>query len=115
MSRFVLDSSALLALIDEEAGADRVRDVLSDSMISTVNLAEVYGKLDERGQDGLRAVGNVLMTLTEVVPFNEEHAVLAGRLRQQTRHAGLSLGDRACIALALATGAEVYTADSMWT
>ena len=114
MSSFVLDSSAVLALIDEEAGADVVRSVLLDSIISTVNLAEIYTKLDERGGDGRIAVAAILGALTAVEPFTEEHARIAGWLRQRTRSYGLSLGDRACIAVAIASGAEIYTADSIW-
>ena len=115
MIRSVLDSSAVLALIDEEPGADTVRSVLLDSAISTVNLAEVYTKLDERGGDGRSAVAAILNSLAGVEQFTEEHARIAGRLRQPTRHLGLSLGDRACIAVAIALGAEIYTADSIWS
>ena len=114
MSSFVLDSSAVLALIDEEAGADAVRSVLLDSTISTVNLAEVYTKLDERGGDGRNAVAAVMSSLAGVEHFTEEHARIAGWLRQRTRHLGLSLGDRACIAVAIASGAEIFTADGIW-
>ena len=115
MISFVLDSSAVLALIDEEPGADTVRSVLLDSAICTVNLAEVYTKLDERGGDGRSAVAAVLNSLAGVEHFTEEHARIAGRLRQPTRHLGLSLGDRACIAVAIALGAEIYTADGIWS
>ena len=115
MSSFVLDSSAVLAMIDEEPGASAVRAVLRDSAMSTVNLAEVYSKLDERGNDGRTAVAAVLESLAAVESFTEEHARITGWLRQRTRGSGLSLGDRACIAVAIALGAEIYTADSIWS
>jgi len=114
VSSIVLDSSAILALIDEEAGSDAVRKVLRDSTVSTVNLAEVYSKLDERGKDVHDAAAEVLESITKIEPFTEEHARITGWLRRRTRGSGLSLGDRACIALAIAIGAEIYTADSIW-
>ncbi|MDQ2834696.1 MAG: type II toxin-antitoxin system VapC family toxin [Acidobacteriota bacterium] len=114
MSSFVLDSSAVLALIDEETGSNVVQAVLHDSAIGTVNLAEVYTKVDERGKDGRSAVAAFLRAVAAVEPFTQEHAAITGWLRQQTRNFGLSLGDRACIALAITMGAEIYTADSIW-
>ena len=115
MSKYVLDASAVLALLDAEPGADKVAAVLMDAVIGTVNLAEVHTKLAERGQSGRQALAQILSVLEEVVPFTEEHAAITGSLRASTIHLGLSLGDRACLALGIALDAEVYTAERLWT
>ena len=114
MSEAVLDSSALLALLFDEPGADSVAAVLPDAVVSAVNLAEVATKLQDRGLDEATASAAVQATGVRVVPFSEDLAWTAARLRASTRDAGLSLGDRACLALAIALGADAYTADQAW-
>jgi PIN domain nuclease of toxin-antitoxin system len=114
VSKYVLDASAVLALLDGETGADKVGAVLMRAAIGTVNLAEVHTKLAERGQAGRRALAEVLASIERVVPFSEEHALLTGSLRSATQHIGLSLGDRACLALGISLGAEVFTTDRLW-
>ena len=85
-----------------------------DAVIGAVNLAEVHSKLSERGQFGRQALSELLSVMEEVVPFTEEHATITGGLRASTRHLGLSLGDRACLALGMALDLPVYTADGDW-
>ena len=114
MSKYVLDASAILALLDAEIGADKVAAVLVDADIGTVNLAEVHSKLSERGQFGRQALAEILSVADAVLPFTEEHAAITGSLRASTMHLGLSFGDRACLALGIALGAEVYTAERVW-
>lgn len=115
MSRVVLDASALLAILNQEAGAERLTlELLSAAAISTVNMAEVQGKLVGRGLRADEAWEAALSPIREVVPFTSEHARLAGDLVAQTSSVGLSLGDRACLALGLALKAPVYTADKSW-
>ncbi len=114
MSSVVLDASAILALVDEEPGADVVLGVLTKAAIGTVNLAEAYSKLAERGRDGVSSVAMICASVEEVLPFTTHLAEIAGSLRPLTRHLGLSLGDRACLALAIALNAEVLTADRTW-
>jgi ribonuclease VapC len=87
---------------------------LSTAAISTVNLAEVHGKLVGRGLSPDDAWEAALSPIGEAVPFSSEHARLVGDLVVQTRPVGLSLGDRACLALGLALKASVYTADKSW-
>jgi len=112
MNKIVLDASALLAVLNREPGADRLTpDMLSTATSSTVNLAEVHGKLVGRGLRPDDAWEAALSPIREAVPFSPEHARLVGDLVAQTRAAGLSLGDRACLALGLALKASVYTAD----
>ncbi len=111
----MLDASALLAILNEEAGAEQLTpELLSESAASTVNLAEVQGKLVDLGLSPDDAWEATLSAVRDVVPFSADHAKLAGNLVAQTRALGLSLGDRACLALGLALKAPVYTADKSW-
>jgi len=115
MNKVVLDASALLAILNREPGADRLTpELLSAAATSTVNLAEVQGKLVDRGLSPDDAWEATLSPIREAVAFTSEHARLAGDLVAQTRPLGLSLGDRACLALGLALKAPVYTADKSW-
>ena len=115
MNRIVLDASAVLAILNGEAGADRLTPrLLSDATISTVNLAEVQSKLVSRGLDPDDAWDAALGPIRESEPFTSEQARIAGDLVAQTRPFGLSLADRACLALGIALGAVVYTADQSW-
>jgi ribonuclease VapC len=115
MNSIVLDASALLAVLNGEAGADKlIPQLLSASTSSTVNLAEVHGKLVNRGISPRDAWEATLSPVGEVAPFTAEHARITGSLIAQTRALGLSLGDRACLALGLALKAPVYTADRSW-
>ena len=115
MSSIVFDASALLALLNNEPGADRLTpELLNDAVSSTVNLAEVHTKLVSQGGDPEEAWEDALSPIREAVAFTTEHAKIAGSLVSQTRALGLSLGDRACLALGLALKAPVYTADRSW-
>ena len=114
MSKVVLDASALLALLNSETGADKVRELLPDALISTVNLAEVTTRLSLLGMPG-EQIREVLTLLgLDVIPFDEEQAFLAGSFAAQTHALGLSLGDRACLSLASVTGVTAVTADRVW-
>jgi len=115
MNRIVLDASALLAVLNQEAGAEMLTpELLSGAAISTVNLAEVHGKLVGRGLSPDDAWEAALGPIREAVPFTVEHAKTVGDLVVQTRPLGLSSGDRACLALGIALKAPVYTADRSW-
>jgi ribonuclease VapC len=115
MNRIVLDASALLAILNQEPGADKLTaELLSVAASGTVNLAEVQSKLVEQGLNSDDAWDATLSPVREAVPFTPEQAKLAGALVAQTRSLGLSLGDRACLALALVLKAPVYTADKPW-
>lgn len=111
-NRIVLDASALLCLLNEELGADRVATVLTRSVIGATNLGEVVSKLRERGLT-LAEVQEVLGGLhLDVRPLSTAQAMTIGDLRPATLPLGLSLGDRACLALAIELGAELYTTDA---
>ena len=115
MSRSVLDASALMAVINREAGVDKLTpQILKNATASTVNLAEVHGKLVQNGfspDDAWTAANGVIH---ESVAFTAEQAKIAGDLVPHTRALGLSLGDRACLALGISLRVPVFTADRSW-
>jgi PIN domain nuclease of toxin-antitoxin system len=111
----VLDASVVLALLNKESGADRLTpDLLSNATSSTVNLAEVQTKLVSEGGRPDEAWEDTLSPIHEAMPFTDEQAKIAGSLVTQTRKLGLSLGDRACLALGIVLKAPIYTADRTW-
>ena len=114
MTVAVLDASAVLALLFEETGADVVRMRVRSALISTVNLAEVLAKLVDKGVPIEEAARAVEMLGMEAVPLSIKQAQLSGTLRSVTRAAGLSLGDRACLALARDRGLPAVTAERRW-
>lgn len=114
-NRVVLDSSAILAVIHREQGWEKLpRTLLENAAVSTVNLAEVQSKLVSVGWHSEDAWEDAAAVVREAFAFTAAHAKQAGDLISQTRAAGLSLGDRACLALALDLNAPVYTADRSW-
>lgn len=109
----VLDTSAVLAVLFNEPGASKIIDQLPGGLLSAVNLAEIHGRLLMDGRPSALAWNRVLTMGFEVVFFNDEHARLAGELVGKTSPA-LSLGERACLALAIERNATVYTTNSAW-
>ena len=111
----VLDASALLAFLHNEKGADRVEEaILNKAVIQSVNWAEVIQKVIAKNisidnlDNELAAVGLSFLS------FDRQQASIAGSLWQQTKKLGLSLGDRACLALAQQLDLPVLTADKIW-
>ena len=111
---YVLDASALLTLLNAEKGRDLVLEFLPKSVISTVNLAEVVTRLSMIGMPDGEVREALTMLGLETIPFDEEQAFRAGLLSSYTRTLGLSLGDRACLALAITNHAAALTADRAW-
>lgn len=111
----VLDSSAVLAFLLNEAGADEILRVIERAVLSAVNLAEIRTKLLDLGEKAQASGDIVLALIRRIEPFTEQDANDAAQLRTATREMGLSLGDRACLALGMQLGAEVYTADRAWS
>lgn len=110
----VLDASAVLAVLHGEPGCDVVEACMRRAVVSTVNLAEVGAVLSDRGMP-IHEVQSVLGSLEfEVAPFDESAAMASIALRSSTRRFGLSLGDRACLALGQARKLLVLTADRSW-
>jgi ribonuclease VapC len=115
VNSIVLDASALLAVLNREPGAEKLTpQLLSAAISSTVNLAEVQSKLMSRGIKPDEAWEATVSPIRESAVFTDEQAKIAGSLIAQTSAFGLSLGDRACLALAIALKAPIYTADRSW-
>jgi ribonuclease VapC len=115
MNEVVLDASAILAYIQEERGAENLtKEILDHAVVSTVNLAEVQSKLVKKGHDPEEAWEEILSLVQAEEPFTSDHARIAGDLIATTEKYGLSLGDRSCLALAIALNAPVYTTEQLW-
>jgi ribonuclease VapC len=110
----VADASAILAALKNEPFGNLDPRRLIGATISAVNVCEVLSKLHDDGLNDTQAEAAVSTMDLHVVPFDASHARTAARLRSITRHAGLSLGDRACLALGLHLGRPVITADRVW-
>lgn len=115
MASAVLDASAILAVLNGEAGAESVIAVLDDAVISTVNYAEVISKLVERGAPFTKTREALQRFGIGVINFDLALAERAGELRLETKRLGLSLADRACLALAERERAPAFTSDRRWT
>ena len=109
-----MDASVVLAYLKKEAGAEIAATYMTGASISAVNFAEVVSRLSDRGLTA-QECGLLLSALNlDVVPFDEKCAFEVGNLRGATRAHGLSLGDRACLALARSRGWPAVTADRAW-
>jgi ribonuclease VapC len=110
----VLDASALLVVLHNEMGAETVEPLLEGAAVSAVNWSEVVQKASSRGVDvsGLREEVEALGV--RIATFDADAAEAAAHLWSATKDAGLSLGDRACLALARDLGATAVTADTAW-
>jgi ribonuclease VapC len=111
---YVLDASAVLAFLRDEPGGERVERNLGQSIISAVNLSEIAAKLSDFGMPAAEVAG-ALRELGETSgAFDANQALIAGAMRKETRSKGLSLGDRACLALAKTTSRIALTTDRVW-
>jgi len=110
----VIDASALLAWLHDEPGGEQVARSLEGSLISSVNWSETVQKALRRGVDVDGMQGEVIEMGLGIEPFTARQAELAALLWPSTRHLGLSLADRACLALAMDKLAAVLTADRAW-
>ncbi|MBO1056987.1 MAG: type II toxin-antitoxin system VapC family toxin [Dolichospermum sp. JUN01] len=121
MNKSVLDASAFLAYLRDEPGAEIVENALIDGCyISIINWVEVLSKIVDLGESPdeiikrLRDEG-LLENSLEIIACNEEDAIIIAKFRPLTKSAGLSLGDRACLALGKRLNLPVLTADKVWT
>lgn len=110
----MLDASAVLAMLRGEPGGEKVFELLPRAIISAVNYAETVSKLIDLGASRQEAAEVVEEFALQVATLDAEAALDAGLLRESTRAKGLSLGDRACLALAMARGLPAVTADRSW-
>ena len=115
MNSYVLDASALLVLLKGEAGSEQVIEAITaGASISAVNFSEVVGKLRDGGMPE-EAIHESLDPLElDIVEFDTKLAYQAGLLRVLTKSAGLSLGERACLALAQQLNLPALTTDRVW-
>ncbi len=109
-----LDASALLAYLFRETGHEIVATCLVDSCLSTVNLAEVLGRFARDGHDPIAVLDRIRKAGIEIASFDADQSVLAAALLPLTLSSGLSLGDRACLALAFSRKISAVTADRSW-
>lgn len=113
-SKVIIDTSAILAVIFEEEGADKVIPFLTSGGISTVNLSEVATVAVRKGA-GLSDIQESLSRLSlEVIQFDLDQAYHAASLERFARSHNLSLGDRACLATGITLNRPVLTADRSW-
>ena len=114
MPRAVIDASAILAVLLREPGSDVVETYYAQGIVSAVNLSEVAATLCDLGMGAAEARDLLSALGLEIRAFDETQALAAGALREVTRFRGLSLGDRACLALGIAEGVPVVTTDRNW-
>lgn len=110
----VIDASAVLAATLNEVGADRLSEASVVRLISSVNACEVLTRLIDLGRNPTEALASLKRFDFAIASFDAAQAQATAALRMRTRHLGLSLGDRACLALALEQNAPVLTADRAW-
>lgn len=110
----VLDASAVLALVLKEPGADVVLSHIRGALLSAVNLVEVIQRMVALRVESHDTLQQLARLEVEVVPFDVAQAAIVASLREKTRHKGLSLADRACVALARTRNLPAYTADQIW-
>ena len=113
-NRVILDASALLALIQEETGAEIIKPLLKFSVMSVVNVTETLSVLQRTNispEEGLTLITDIVTT---IVPFDLEQAEQVAKLHPLVQPQGLSLADRACIGLGIKLQIPIYTADRIW-
>ncbi len=115
MIKILLDSSAIIAVVKQEVGYQKIEDLIPYTGLSLVKCCEIVSSLINLGFNK-QEIGDILNDLTlNKIPYTEEIAIEAGLLRTSTKHLGLSLGDRACIATAIKMNlVDIYTTDKAW-
>ena len=114
MNKVVLDASALLALIKNELGANVIEELLGNIIMSSINVAEVASILLDSDMSSEEAKEAIAPFIDSIISFDFEHSIACASLKKTTKHLGLSLGDRACIALGISLNLPIYTADKIW-
>lgn len=114
MASVVFDASAILALLRDEPGGDIVAQYIGDGLISAVNLQEVMKGLLRRDVPIDAALAMLDALHLGVRPHGRDDAIAAAKLYPITKEFGSGLGDRTCMALAIAEGLPVVTADQQW-
>lgn len=114
-SKIVFDSSVLIALFAKEKGFEIIKQHLKNAIISSVNIAEVYKyciDIQKLTEDECKDIVNI--SGVKIIEFDQEQALITARIYPKTKEYGLSLGDRACISLAIEKECSVLTCDKIW-
>ena len=115
MSVTVFDASAILAIVFDEPGADRALELLDGGLVSAVNYSEALAKMIEKGFIAEEAVEGLAAMTLQLVTFDKAQAEQTARMRKSTVHKGLSIGDRACLALTASREGVAVTTDRAWS
>jgi ribonuclease VapC len=113
----ILDASALIAFLHDEPGSDAVVDAIAETAaVSVVNWAETLSKVAADGDDPQQIADSFQASNSPLIlePLTDADCVEIARLRPLTKTNGLSLADRACLALAKRLDLPVVTADRDW-
>lgn len=114
MAEYVLDASALLALLNEEPGAENVRPLMPHDVISAANFCETIQRLRRGGMPLEEVTAALTPLVSQPMPFDHSLAYVTASVYERTRAVGLSFGDCACLALALTRNAPAVTAEREW-
>ncbi len=114
MNEIVFDASAILAILKEETGSKTIEKYLDKGVMSAVNFSEVIAQLIKHGMPEKMALSTVNSLGLTVIPFDSQNAYDAAVLIKNTSKTGLSMGDRACLALAQSLKKPAITADKAW-
>ncbi len=114
MIEYILDSTALIALVGLESGSQRIAEILENSAVSAVNLAETANKLLEKGFSEAEVRESLAKLKLKVKDWSEEMAYRSAEFTRFNKSHGLSLGDRACLTLAKQLRATAVTSDRAW-
>lgn len=115
MIPYIMDSSAALAILLDENGAETALGFLPEAQCCSVNAVEIITRLIDKGRSAEEAAEDFAGLGMPIAAFDGALGIVAGQLRAATKHLGLSLGDRACLALAIQEDATALTADRSWT
>ena len=113
-NKIIFDSSAILALLNEETGKEIASENLDRAIVSTINITEVATVLIRKGLNSKEIFNLLKETFLHIEDFDLEQSFIAASIDEVTKNRGLSLGDRACLALAKSKNLPVLTADKAW-
>ncbi|HJD55783.1 MAG TPA: type II toxin-antitoxin system VapC family toxin [Rickettsia endosymbiont of Pyrocoelia pectoralis] len=115
MSKIIFDASALIALFAKEKGYLFIKEHMKDAVISSVNIAEVYKYcIEVRGLTQEEAKSLIKLLDIKIIDFCPDQALISATIIHKTKPYGLSLGDRACVALAIFKNYPILTCDKIW-
>jgi ribonuclease VapC len=114
MIEYVLDATALIALVAQESGSERIAELLENSVVGAVNLAETANKLLEKGFSAAEVRESLAKLELKIEDWTEAMAYRSAEFTRFNKSHGLSLGDRACLTVAKQLRITAVTSDSTW-